>query len=157
MKEVVDFWCAAVILSSNNSVEERYRIKYGHIWNSMYILNTDRNFEVTNDYNHMSIDDLEPTGCVVLNLKFNEFNSAFFQIDPNVNLNLINLRIICEFEDGTYKVKEINSDPKFTISIDKSIYKLKLLFIINKLWIFYQKVKKYLKMNLLIKDLLLEK
>tara|TARA_B100000902_G_C26756827_1_gene643647 strand:+ start:14 stop:430 length:417 start_codon:yes stop_codon:yes gene_type:complete len=96
----------------------------------MYIINTNRDLEVQNGYRYLNIDDLEPTGCVVLNLIFNDFDSAFFQIDENVNLYLLNIRLLCEFKDGTFEVKEVTKENTFSITVDKeSIYKVKLLFI----------------------------
>ena len=129
MNELVDFWCATEIMSSSNKIDEKYRLKYANIWNRMYIVDTSRKLEVKNDYEHIVIDVLEPTGCVVLDIIFNEYKSAAFKIDDQVKLDLIYIRLICESIDGSYDVKEVIPQDNFNIIIDETISRIKLLFI----------------------------
>ena len=48
-------------------------MKLAPLWKRMYIIDVTRELSVNENYEYMLIDDLEPTGCVTLNIKFNGY------------------------------------------------------------------------------------
>ncbi len=125
--EVIDFWCATEILSNSDNIEKKYRLELSHILNMIFLLDTSNKIEITNTEKIFTIEDLEPTGCITLDLDFKESEKAIFKI--NGYMNYLHFRIICEYTDKTFKVIKIGKDNEFIITIDSSLLKTKLLIV----------------------------
>lgn len=129
IEEVVNFWCATEILSFTDNVEEKYRMKLASLWKRMYIVDVTRELVVNENFEYMVINDLEPTGCVTLDINFNGHDSAFFEIDKTIDLTLLHLRLVIHLKDNTFKVKKVKPEHNFNITIDNSVYKVKLVIV----------------------------
>lgn len=132
--EISDFWSSVLIMRNDNSVDLKYRLQNAQDWSKYYKSNNPV-LTIENTRNYIDITDLESTGCKVIDLLFRSENSGTFKITGNFNINYLNLRAVVEYQNNMFQVIKIKPDNYFTLQINSTVYKIKLLIVTD---VYYQ-------------------
>ena len=132
INEVINFWTAVEVLTDKEIVDEKYRLSKSSIWENMYSKKYYGKLSVGNFKDTLKIYDLEPTGCINLEIETNGFNSARVSFDPSTDIFNLNLRLVIQYNTGDYNIIEIRKENMFDLQFNKTIYRVSLLIIADK-------------------------
>lgn len=126
MKELIDFWCSIEILSSNENVIERYRLKNAEQWKK-YFINEKK--ELSKSKGPLIINDLESTGSHVIDINFEGKKSISITVEPENLINLLYFRFIINYNNNQFDVREVDSISQFDININENVNYVKIITI----------------------------
>jgi hypothetical protein len=140
IEELTNFWCAMVIMKDDDSVEEKYRLVNAKKWINYINTNTNQILSIENRTNSVVIDDLEYTGCSILDIIYKSGNSGTFKISGNFNINYIRIRAVIEYQNNVFQVINIKPEKYFTIEVNSTVYKVTLLLVTDVLYPSYEPI-----------------
>jgi hypothetical protein len=139
IEELTNFWCAVTIMKDDNSVEENYKLVNAKKW-IKYNNTNNQILSVENTRNSIVIDNLEYAGCSIIDIIYKSENSGTFKISGNFNINYIKIRAVVEYQNNVFQVMNIKPEQYFTIDINSTVYKIKLLLVTDVLYPSYEPI-----------------
>ena len=134
MTEVTNFWIAVELLNNDyNEIPEKYKFSKADQWKK-YIKDVSyHNLEISSSKNSILIDDLEYTGCSVINLNFSSSNSFILDFNEDLFLENMYCAFVVNYSQNKIDVRnagKVNNPIK--INLNDNVNSIKMIIVADK-------------------------
>lgn len=126
--EIFNFWCAIEIMSNSERIDDKFILKNAYTLKLYNRNNNDKYLYIDSNINKIEIDDLEQSGCIVLNINYSEYSIVNISILEKNILKLINTKIIY-YKGDQVELEEIKLLDDYQININNEITQIKLIIV----------------------------
>ena len=133
MTEVTNFWIAVELLNNDSEIPEKYKFNNADQWKK-YIRDVRyHNLEISSSKNSILIDELEYTGCSVINLNFSSSNSFILDFNEDLFLENMYCAFIVNYSQNKIDVRnagKVNNPIK--INLNENVNSIKMVIVADK-------------------------